>query len=75
MGYKFKISAGDWKSEWLNDFESVQEEMNRVENKGRFLSKVIVERFTQQTPNCLVFNKGAIYDWNGCAWEKIKTLG
>ena len=60
----FLISTLNGTSEWLNDFNTVQIEMNKLEQKG-IVSNVNVQMFQN---NILV--KSFVYDFNGQLWEK-----
>ena len=60
----FLILTSNNTSEWLNDFNSVQIEMNKLEKKG-VVSNVKVQMFKKN-----ILSKSFIYDFNGELWEK-----
>jgi hypothetical protein len=60
----FLISTSNKTSEWLNDFNRVQIEMNKLEKKG-VVSNVNVQMFENN-----ILSKSFVYDFNGQVWEK-----
>lgn len=60
----FLISTSNKTSEWLNDFNSVQIEMNKLEKQG-IVSNVNVQMFKGN-----ILSKNFVYDFNGQVWEK-----
>jgi len=60
----FLILTSNKTSEWLNDFNSVQIEMNKLEKKG-IVSNVKVQMFKNN-----ILSKSFVYDFNGKLWEK-----
>ncbi len=60
----FLISYSDTTSEWLNNFNEVQVEMNNLEKQG-VISNVKVQQFIDN-----VLSQEFIYNYNGEQWEK-----
>jgi len=60
----FLILTSNNTSEWLNDFNNVQIEMDKLEKQG-VVSNVNVQMFKNN-----ILSKSFVYDFNGQVWEK-----